>query len=62
MRHPEDQNGLAASWLYEAITETYIPLLAVAEGWLRDCLPAQVTVSSSPSLLEMLPDEFLLKR
>jgi 1,4-alpha-glucan branching enzyme len=62
VRHPEEQNGLAETWLYEAITETYIPLLRVAEGWLRDRLPARLTVSLSPPLLEMLRDEFLLTR
>lgn len=62
VRHPEEQNGLAETWLYEAITETYIPLLAMAEAWLRDSLPARLTVSLSPPLLEMLRDEFLLTR
>jgi len=62
VRHPEEQNGLAESWLYQAITETYIPLLSVAEGWIRDRLPARITVSLSPPLFEMLRDEFLLAR
>ena len=34
----------------------------MAEGWLRDCPPARLTVSLSPSLLEILRDEFLLTR
>ena len=32
VRHPEHEYFLEESWLYEAITETYIPLLEVLEG------------------------------
>ena len=62
VRDAEEENGLAEDWFFEAVTETYIPLLSVAEGWLRDRLPARVTVSLSPPLLEMLRDELLLTR
>jgi 1,4-alpha-glucan branching enzyme len=62
VRHPEHADFLEEDWLYEAITDTYIPLLAVAERWLRDGIPARITVSLSPTLLEMLRDDFLLGR
>ena len=62
MRDPEEENGLAEAWFYEAVTETYLPLLSVAEGWLRDRLPARLTVSLSPPLLEMLRDDLLVTR
>ena len=62
VRDPEEENGLAETWFYEALTETYIPLLSVAEGWLRDRLPARLTVSLSPPLLEMLRDDLLVSR
>lgn len=62
VRDPEDENGLAEDWFFEAVTETYIPLLCMAEGWLRDRLPARLTVSLSPPLLEMLRDELLVAR
>ena len=32
VRHPEHEDFLEEDWLYEAITETYIPLLNVFEG------------------------------
>ena len=32
VRHPERDYILEEEWLYEAITETYIPLLRVFEG------------------------------
>lgn len=62
VRHPADEDFLEEDWLYEAITETYIPLLAVAEGWQRDGIRARITLSLSPTLLEMLRDDLLLAR
>lgn len=62
MRLPAHDDPLEEDWLYEAITETYIPLLAVMEGWLRDGIRARLTLSMSPPLLEMLRDELLISR
>jgi 1,4-alpha-glucan branching enzyme len=62
VRHPELSSPLAEDWLYDAITETYIPLLKMFEGWHRDRLSARLAVSLSPTLLEMLRDELLVKR
>ena len=31
VRHPEYEDFLEEDWLYEVITETYIPLLVLAE-------------------------------
>ncbi|MGO9788655.1 MAG: glycoside hydrolase family 57 protein [Solirubrobacteraceae bacterium] len=62
VRHPAHADFLEEDWLYEAITETYIPLLAVAERWLRDDVRARITLSLSPTLLEMLRDELLIGR
>jgi 1,4-alpha-glucan branching enzyme len=62
VRHPAHDDFLEEDWFYEAITETYIPLLAVLEGWLRDGIRARLTFSLSPPLLEMLRDELLIGR
>ena len=62
VRHPAHEDFLEEDWLYDAITETYIPLLAVAERWLRDGIRARITFSISPTLLEMLRDDLLLGR
>ncbi|HZL71205.1 MAG TPA: hypothetical protein VFC86_01995, partial [Planctomycetota bacterium] len=35
VRHPEHPTFLEEDWLFEAITETYVPILAMAER-LRD--------------------------
>ena len=36
VRHPEHEKFLEESWLFEAVTETYIPLIQILEGWRRD--------------------------
>ncbi len=62
VRHPEHERFLEESWLYEAISETYLPLLAVARGWRRDGIPARITLTLSPTLCAMLQDDLLRYR
>lgn len=62
VRHPEHEKFLEESWLFEAITETYLPLIHVFETWRRDQLPARVTLSLSPTLCAMLLDPLLCTR
>lgn len=62
VRHPEYDEFLEESWLYEAITETYIPLLDLFEGILRDQVPCRLTMSLTPPLLNMLRDPLLQER
>lgn len=62
VRHPEYEDFLEEDWLYEAITETYIPLLDVFDGLDRDGVDWRVTMSVSPSLAAMLSDELLQQR
>jgi 1,4-alpha-glucan branching enzyme len=62
VRHPEYDEFLEESWLYEAITETYIPLITMLEGLLRDRVPCRLTMSLTPPLLNMLSDPLLQER
>ena len=62
VRHPEHEKFLEESWLFEAVTETYIPLLQILEGWRRDGVNAPVTISLSPTLCSMLLDPLLQRR
>lgn len=62
VRHPEHERFLEESWLYEAITETYLPLLQMLAGWERDGIPARITISLSPTLCSMLQDPLLTGR
>jgi 1,4-alpha-glucan branching enzyme len=62
VRHPEHDSFLEENWLYEAITETYIPLLQIMEGWLRDGMETRLTLTLSPTLCSMLLDPLLQDR
>ncbi len=62
VRHPEHDDFLEEDWLYEAITETYIPLLGVFEKLAEDGVDFRVTVSLTPSLISMLSDQLLQER
>lgn len=62
VRHPEHEYFLEEMWLYEAITETYIPLIHMFEGLERDRVPWRLTMSLTPSLMSMLRDGLLQER
>src|ERR1700730_12392476 len=62
VRHPESPEFLEEDWLFEAITETYIPLWQVFEGLVRDGVPFRLTMSITPTLCAMLNDELLRER
>jgi 1,4-alpha-glucan branching enzyme len=62
VRHPEHEDFLEEDWLFEAITETYIPLLQVFEALERDGVTFRLTMSLTPSLIEMLNDPLLRRR
>lgn len=62
VRHPEHEDFLEEDWLFEAITEVYLPLIRVARGWVKDELRGRLGVSLSPSLLSMLQDDLLMRR
>lgn len=62
VRHPEHDDFLEENWFYEAITETYIPLIKVFEGLIRDNIPYRITMSLTPTLISMLEDQLLQSR
>jgi 1,4-alpha-glucan branching enzyme len=62
VRHPEYERFLEESWLFEAITDTYIPLLRVFDGLVADGIPFRLTLSLSPPLIAMLGDRLLGQR
>ena len=49
-------------WFFEAITETYVPLLLAFERLHRDDVDFRLTLSFSPSLLSMMIDDLLKER
>jgi 1,4-alpha-glucan branching enzyme len=59
VRHPEYPDFLEEDWLYEAITETYLPLLSVFEKFVEDRIDFRITMTITPSLANMLSDNLL---
>src|SRR6266850_2023341 len=62
VRHPEHEKFLEENWLFEAVTESYVPLLQVLERWERDGLHARLTLTLTPTLCSMLRDPLLQSR
>ncbi|MGB7567435.1 MAG: hypothetical protein WBM07_06235, partial [Chitinivibrionales bacterium] len=62
IRHPEHEFMLEENWLFEAITETYVPLLLIFENLVNDRVPFRITLSLSPTLCSMLTDPLLQER
>src|SRR6476646_8051792 len=62
VRHPEYDDFLEEDWFYEAITETYVPLLEMMDGLERDGVDWRLTMSVTPPLAGMLADPLLQYR
>jgi len=62
VRHPEHGDFLEEDWFYEAITETYIPLIEIFEKLLSDNVDFRITMSLTPTLISMLCDPLLQER
>jgi 1,4-alpha-glucan branching enzyme len=62
VRHPEYDHFMEENWLFEAITETYLPLLDVLENITRDKVPCRLTMSVTAPLCHMLSDDLLKER
>jgi 1,4-alpha-glucan branching enzyme len=62
VRHPEHDRFLEEDWLYEAITETYLPLIKVFDGLVDDGVDFRLTMSLTPTLVSMLSDPLLQHR
>jgi len=62
VRHPEYEHFLEEDWLYEAITETYIPLINVFDSLINDGIDFRITMTLTPTLISMLHDPLLQNR
>lgn len=62
VRHPEHEDFLEEHWLFEAITETYIPLIDLFDRLTAEGIPFRLTMSVTPSLATMLGDSLLQER
>lgn len=62
VRHPEQPRPLEEHWLFEAITDCYLPLYQVLREAAGRGSPFRLTLSLSPTLLAMLGDPLLRSR
>ena len=62
IHHPESEDYLEEQWLYEAISETYIPLLLNFQKLEEEKVDFRITMSLTPPLLNMLDNKLLQKR
>jgi 1,4-alpha-glucan branching enzyme len=62
VRHPEHREMLEEDWLFEAITEVYLPLLGALARSRSEGFAPRLTLSLSPTLCEMLSDDLLRAR
>lgn len=62
VRHPEYEEFLEEDWFYEAVIETYIPLILTLEKLLKEDIDFRLTFSFTPTLLSMFEDSLLQER
>lgn len=62
IHHPEYDGYLEEEWFYEAISETYIPLLKVFKSLEDEKVDFKITMTLTPSLLSMMDSALLQKR
>lgn len=62
VNHPEHEYSLEENWLFEAVIETYVPLLDMLYRMADDGLRPNLTLSISPTLTEMFNNIQLRER
>ncbi|UCF04209.1 MAG: DUF1957 domain-containing protein [bacterium] len=62
VRHPEYEDFLEEDWFFEALTETYIPLIEIFDRLLEEDVDFRVTISLTPTLISMMSDPLLQYR
>jgi 1,4-alpha-glucan branching enzyme len=62
VRHPEHEHFLEEDWFFEAMTESYIPLLRMMRRLIDEHVPFKLTMSITPTLCAMMRDKLLCER
>ncbi|HET7838108.1 MAG TPA: 1,4-alpha-glucan branching protein domain-containing protein, partial [Rectinemataceae bacterium] len=62
VRRPDHPRFLEERWLFEALSETYLPLLRLFRRLDEDSVPFHLTLNISPTLAAMLGDKVLGER
>src|SRR6266568_2732620 len=62
VRHPEFDRFLEERWFFEAVTDTYVPLIKFFDRLRPEGRRSKVTLSVSPPLVSMMEDPLLRER
>src|SRR5215470_8914996 len=62
VRHPEFDDFLEEDWYFEAVTETYLPLLDMMTRLTTEGVHFRLTMSLTPPLCAMMSDPLLQSR
>ena len=62
IRHPEHPFFLEERWFYEALVETYLPLIDIFDRLIEEKIEFRLTLSLSPTLISMFRDPLLKSR
>ena len=62
VRHPEEEDFLEEYWFFEAVSETYIPLIQIMDDLIKNGVNFRLTMSLTPTLITMLGDPLLQSR
>ena len=62
IHHPESEDYLEEQWLFEAMSETYIPLLLNFKKLEEENVKFRLTMTMTPPLLYMLDNKLLQER
>jgi len=62
VRHPEHEDFLEEDWFFEAVTETYLPLLDMMTRLVTEKVYFRLTMSLTPPLCAMMSDHLLQAR
>jgi 1,4-alpha-glucan branching enzyme len=62
VRHPEHESFLEERWFFDAICDTYVPLILRFEQLHDEGVPFRLSMTLSPTLLSMFTDQLLGER
>jgi 1,4-alpha-glucan branching enzyme len=62
VRHPEHNFFLEENWFYEAVIDTYLPLINTFDELEKSHTDFRLTMSLTPTLINMIQDPLLQKR
>src|SRR5438046_220382 len=62
VRHPEHPSFLEERWFFDAITDTYVPLLRRFEQLHNEGVDYRLSMTLTPTLLSMFADRLLQER